>query len=221
MEKISTTALAKKHKVLPKALFQKLLELKLVTKDGENWALTEQGQNEGGEYKHSKRFGTYIIWPKDIGVEENRSQHKSHEEFKALSKVEETAAPYAQDASCKKLAQFRKKFPANCRCDDGHYVRSRGEAMIDNWLYRNGIVHAYERKLPIEEDVYSDFFIPNGNVYIEYWGMEQNQYLIRKEEKLKIYEKYQYNLIQIDNDSINLIDDILPKQLIKHGVKFS
>ena len=43
--------------------------------------------------------------------------------------------------------------PANYRCMDGHYVRSRAEVMIDNWLYGNGIADAYERKLPIESDV--------------------------------------------------------------------
>ena len=30
---------------------------------------------------------------------------------------------------------------ANYRCMDGHYVRSRAEVMIDNWLYTNGIAH--------------------------------------------------------------------------------
>jgi len=33
--------------------------------------------------------------------------------------------------------------------------------IIDNWLYMAEIVHAYERKLPIEEDVYSDFLHPH------------------------------------------------------------
>tara|TARA_R110000787_G_scaffold55239_2_gene127641 strand:- start:5078 stop:5230 length:153 start_codon:yes stop_codon:yes gene_type:complete len=32
--------------------------------------------------------------------------------------------------------------------------------LIDNWLYMAETVHAYERKLPIEEDVYCDFYIP-------------------------------------------------------------
>jgi hypothetical protein len=39
-------------------------------------------------------------------------------------------------------------------------VRSRGELVIDNSLYEYGLAHAYERKLPVEEDVYSDFYIP-------------------------------------------------------------
>ena len=50
---------------------------------------------------------------------------------------------------------FREKFPAKYRATDGHLVRSRAEMLIDNWLYMSGIVHAVERKLPIEEDVRS------------------------------------------------------------------
>ena len=36
-------------------------------------------------------------------------------------------------------------------------VRSKAEQIIDNWLYHKGIVHAYERRVPIEEEVYCDF----------------------------------------------------------------
>jgi hypothetical protein len=48
-------------------------------------------------------------------------------------------------------------------------VRSRAEVLIDNWLYMQGIVHAYERRLPIEEECYCDFYLPKG-VYIEFWA---------------------------------------------------
>ena len=46
--------------------------------------------------------------------------------------------------------------------------------LIDNWLYMQQIAHAYERKLPVEEDVYCDFYLPAGKAYIEYWGMEKD-----------------------------------------------
>ena len=68
---------------------------------------------------------------------------------------------------------------------DGYYVRSRAEVMIDNWLYTNGIAHAHERKPPTESDVYSDFYIKEGNVYIEFWGMESMKNMLRKAVKQK------------------------------------
>ena len=81
-------------------------------------------------------------------------------------------------------------------------------------------MHAYERKLPIEEEVYSDFYIPTGKVYIEYWGLETNSaYLFRKEKKKSIYEKYRFNLIELYDKEVQNLDDILPRLLLKHGVQ--
>ena len=60
---------------------------------------------------------------------------------------------------------FRSKFPPVYRTDDGHNVRSKAEQIIDNWLYHNGIVHAYERRVPIKEELYCDFFIPIGRKF--------------------------------------------------------
>ncbi|WP_226036714.1 hypothetical protein [Aquibacillus saliphilus] len=78
---------------------------------------------------------------------------------------------------------------AKHRSADGHYVRSRAEMLIDNWLYMSEIVHAYERKLPIEEDVYTDFYLPVGKVYIEYWGLEDEPKMRRESKKNYEYIK--------------------------------
>ena len=45
----------------------------------------------------------------------------------------------------------------------------------------------HERKLPIEDDVYSDFYIKSGNVYIEFWGMEsdENMLLMMESDKCR------------------------------------
>ena len=92
--------------------------------------------------------------------------------------------------------------------------------LIDNWLYMAEIVHAYERKLPIEEDVYCDFYIPTGKVYIEYWGFENEpKYLKRKETKREIYEKYGFNLIELKDQHVQNLDDFLPKLLLKYGIQ--
>jgi len=116
--------------------------------------------------------------------------------------------------------KFREKFVANHRTTDGHMVRSKAEILIDNWLYASGIVHAYERKLPIEEEVYCDFYIPTKNIYIEYWGLENNpKYAKRKAIKKNIYKKYDFNLIELTDDDIFNLDDVLPKMLLEYGVK--
>ena len=72
--------------------------------------------------------------------------------------------------------------------------------------------------MPITEDVYCDFYIPKGKVYIEFWGLEDNEAYLKKREKERVYKKYNLNLIEIDNDTIGNIDDYLPKELLKFGV---
>ena len=108
---------------------------------------------------------------------------------------------------------FRNKFPATNRTDDGHLVRSKAEQIIDNWLYRNEIFHSYERRVPIEEELYCDFFLPKGKVWIEYWGLEDKEYLKRKELKKELYKKYDKNLIELTDKDIEKLDDILPLKL--------
>jgi hypothetical protein len=81
------------------------------------------------------------------------------------------------------------------------------------------IVHAVERKIPIEEEVYCDFYIPQKKIYIEYWGMEKNpKYAARMEVKKAIYQKYNLNLIELNDEDIMNLDDELPRRLIKFGV---
>ncbi len=120
---------------------------------------------------------------------------------------------------------LRQKYPPHIKTLDGHYVRSKAEMLIDNFLYINGIVHAYERKLPIEEIAFCDFYIPSGKdrphaVYIEFWGLEnEEKYLARKKIKGEIYKKYNFPLIEIVDDEINNLEEILTQKLIQYKIK--
>ncbi|MFH1141250.1 MAG: hypothetical protein V1724_06240 [Chloroflexota bacterium] len=105
------------------------------------------------------------------------------------------------------------------RATDGHLVRSKSELIIDNWLYTSEHAHAFERKLPIEEEVYSDFYIPAGKVYIEYWGFDADpRYLARKQKKLETYKKYGFQLIELKDKEVQNIDDTLPRLLLRFEV---
>jgi len=105
------------------------------------------------------------------------------------------------------------KYEPQYRASDGHMVRSRAELVIDNWLYTNRIFHEYEKYLPTTERVLSDFYLPEQDIYIEFWGLENDsQYNARKKEKLKIYHKYQFRLLELhDSDLLNLEDSLASK----------
>jgi len=136
----------------------------------------------------------------------------THREVSSLRIALERVPPIEED--------YRKKYPRRYRTQDGHYVRTKSEAIIDNWLYNNMIVHAYERKVPIKEDIHCDFFIPQAKCYIEYWGMEDEAYLERKKKKQKLYRKHKLKLIELTEADIENIDDVLPKKLMKFLPEF-
>jgi len=294
MKMVSTTALAKAKGMVAKDLFAHLLEQGLISKEGDSWILTDKGKSKGGEYKESKQYGKYIVWPENIEIGLSTSSQSERSSVKLITSTvigkhfgisakktnfilseigwlekslkgwkvsiqgkkqggiqaedQRTGIPYVRwpesilesktlletighvkGTSDNKVKDnnasnsdvgFREKFEAKHRSADGHFVRSKAEMLIDNWLYMAEIVHAYERKLPIEEDVYCDFYIPTGKVYIEYWGYENDQkYLARKEKKIEIYKKYGFNLIELNDKEVQNLDDILPKMLLKYGVQ--
>ncbi len=127
---------------------------------------------------------------------------------------EKKSSSYKETEIEKEELNFRNKFPATFRTEDGHLVRSKSEQIIDNWLYHKGIIHAYERRVPIEEEVYCDFFIPIGQkVWIEFWGSEEKNYLKRKELKKRFYQQYNKNLIELNDKDIENLDDIMPLKL--------
>jgi hypothetical protein len=213
---LTATAIGKNFGLSANKINFVLSELGWTRKGLKGWQVTIQGEKQGGLQDEDKKSGIpYVRWPESII--ESKILISSIQDTKGTEKTE---SAHAQEESIIKENGFRDKFEAKHRSTDGHFVRSKAEMIIDNWLYMAEIVHAYERKLPIEEDVYSDFYIPTGKVYIEFWGFENNEkYLQRKKEKQDIYHKYGFNLIELtDNDVLNL-DDVLPRMLLKHGVQ--
>jgi len=186
-------------------------ELGWIEKGIKGWTITKQGEKQGGLQSEDFRSGIpYVEWPESIL--RNKSLNETIDHLKGNFKAPEKQKKTKED--------FREKFEAKHRATDGHFVRSRAEMLIDNWLYMAEIVHAYERKLPIEEDVYSDFYIPTGKVYIEFWGLENDpKYRARKEKKIEIYKKYGFNLIELQDKEVQNLDDFLPRLLLKFGVQ--
>ncbi len=77
------------------------------------------------------------------------------------------------------------------RCEDGHLVRSRYEQMIDDWLWRHHLAHAYEPLLAFTTNErqlpeHADFLV--GDSYIEMWGVVgREDYTERRHRKLAGY----------------------------------
>lgn len=207
---ITATALGKHFDLSPNKMNYILSELGWIKKGLKGWLVTEQGAKLGTIQGEDNRSGIpYARWPESIL--RAKALLDSLDNLKGVDKPK---------TDSDKMDSFRHKFEATHRATDGHFVRSKAEMLIDNWLYMAEIVHAYERKLPIEESMYCDFYIPTGKVYIEFWGYDNDEkYLARKREKQAIYQKYNFNLIELTDAEVLNLDDILPRMLLKYGVQ--
>jgi hypothetical protein len=218
-DKISSSVIGKEFDISAQKTNTILAELGWIEKSSiGGWMATKFGLKSGGIVMEAQNGSPYVIWDKSI------LNHKS-----LIDSVNVATGNNYDDSNSSvkesyiEIDEFRKKYEAKYPTQDGHRVRSRAEAMIDDYLYRNGIAHAYERRLPgIDEDVLSDFYILKGNVFIEFWGMEENEkYAERKKKKLEIYAREGFNLIEMKDNDIQSIDDVLPRKLKKYGINIS
>lgn len=220
---LTSTTLGEKFGIESRKLNQVLSELGWIERSKKGWIPTSQGKKLQAESRESRQSGVpFVMWPEAIVTSKILSNSVQEllgakgEEPKI--KLENSSI----EAKGEKQVGYRDKldkFKPTHRATDGHQVRSRAEMLIDNWLYFSGIVHAYERLLPVEEELYCDFYVPAGKVYIEFWGLENDpKYKERKEKKKEIYKKYGFNLIELNDEHIQNLDDFLPKMLLKFNV---
>jgi hypothetical protein len=208
-EYISATELGELFDVSSQKINKIFSDLGWIKKTENGWEASEQGLKLKAQTKNGTGNKTYIKWP--YGITKSGILKRALEEYVSL--------PSEQPQTTDLIDEFRGKFPGTIRTTDGHFVRSRAEALIDNWLYMQEIIHVYEKALPIEELLICDFFIPAGNVYIEFWGLENDpKYLKRKQRKLEIYEEHHFHLIELNDSHLNNLDDHLPKMLRRYGV---
>lgn len=56
---------------------------------------------------------------------------------------------------------------------DGHRCDSISEAIIDNWLTENKIVHEHNKNYPSSKHL-ADWSVQNGNIFVEYFGLARD-----------------------------------------------
>jgi hypothetical protein len=216
---LNPTAIGEHFNVSSQRMNLVLSELGWIEKDLAGWTITTLGKVfDGKQFEHETSGKKYVLWPNEILKNKHlltalKEPNQNHTSELILEPTTKTIGKNTTNS-------FREKFPPTLRTKDGHMVRSRAEVIIDNALYDYKLSHAYERKLPIEEDLYSDFFINTENVYIEFWGMEEDpKYAERKKTKIEIYKKYDFKLIELNDSDISNLDDHLPKKLLQFGIK--
>ncbi|MDF2155222.1 glycerol kinase [Vibrio sp. CAU 1672] len=208
---LSATQLGVKLALSAKRMNQLLSELGWIQRSDDGWLATEAGIRAGAQPRAEKASGhPFVVW--HDSVLRNKRLKQSVVEF-----LGQDAESHATDKS---YSSFQQKFLAKHRTLDGHYVRSKGELLIDNWLYLAGVVHAYERQLPIEQDVMSDFYLPGGKVYVQFWGSDQGEVAPAQRDAIRaVYEQHNFPLIEIEVRELDKLDEVLPARLRRYGIR--
>lgn len=99
---------------------------------------------------------------------------------------------------------------------DGTLVQSDGEKRIATWLATPGIAYRYDTRLRIIEgfQIRPDFYLPEYDIFIEYWGLDTPRYKAGMHLKQDLYQQTGKKLISIYPHDKEHIDSILSKKLL-------
>ena len=100
------------------------------------------------------------------------------------------------------------------RAKDGTLVQSDGERRIAGLLADENIPYRYDERFRILDGyaIRPDFYLPEFDVYIEYWGMDTADYKIGMLKKQKLYQQQGKKLLSLyPTDKPNLRQILLSK----------
>jgi len=102
---------------------------------------------------------------------------------------------------------------------DGTLVQSKGERCIAEWLTAQGLAYRYDAKFRIiaEFQIRPDFYLPELDVYIEYWGLDTPQYKMSMYKKQMLYQQEGKRLISVYPQDLPRLDSLLSAKLRLFG----
>ena len=102
---------------------------------------------------------------------------------------------------------------------DGTVVQSEGERRLANWLTTHGLTFRYDAKFRMiaEFQIRPDFYLPDLDVYIEYWGMDTPQYKMSMYKKQILYQQEGKRLVSVYPKDLSVLDGLLLAKLSLFG----
>lgn len=203
---VSATALAKAAGINARQVNRIFSELGWIRHGFQGWELTTLGEDHGGVQLENENSGTsYVVWPQSI---QSRPVLKTQ---LALAGELFGDKPVVADDLFAMQGQYQ--------CLDGHRHDSKSMMQICYWLYMAGIAHACQRRLPVDEELYADFYLPSYQLYIECWQDETGRGLSQRMQRKAVYQQYGFALIEVEKDDFLHLDDALTRQFRKQGIR--
>ncbi|MFN2350934.1 MAG: hypothetical protein ABR497_03210 [Kiritimatiellia bacterium] len=106
---------------------------------------------------------------------------------------------------------------------DGTVVQSEGERCIADWLMAHGLTYRYDTKYRIigEFQIRPDFYLPELDVYIEYWGLDTPRYKMSMYKKQMLYQQQGKRLISVFPADLPRLEALLAAKLKLFGFAVS
>jgi len=108
------------------------------------------------------------------------------------------------------------------RSFQGTAVQSLGEKRIADFLESEGVAYVYDERYRIAEAdlIRPDFYLPEFDVYIEYFGMDTPEYRDNMLKKRLLYQRTAKRLVSVSyKDDANLVDIL--RQKLSRYIRFS
>ena len=178
------------------------------------WELTPLGRSLGGQQEESNNSGAfYVTWPHEII--DNQVVHRE------LSLQSDQLQPPSDSGEVEPdLFAAASSESASCRGIDGHSLQTQLQTLVCNWLYLAQLAHAYQRALPTEELSYADFYVPEGNIYIDCWEAEvPASELSGKLHKRELYRELKLRHLEINASDMDRLDEVLGRGLLSYGIR--
>lgn len=196
---LSATNLAHKWDIPARLVNLLLAEKGLIKKHIRGWLLSAKGKSLGGQQQEAESGIPFVTWPETILDEP--------ELIASLLQIKGDAGLDGQTAL------------------DGHRVNNAVQRRINNWLYLARIVHARDYLLMWDTDsAIADFYVPEAYLCIECWAdqlaQEKNRAAVISDEleKQQLYKKHKVAYIEFNNETIHQIDEMLARELLRHGI---
>lgn len=119
--------------------------------------------------------------------------------------------------------QLQKQYGIASTTMNGEFVKSGGEKTIADYLFRKGIRYSYESPVYALDGRFisrPDFYLPDYEVYIEYWGMlevanprTRAEYVESMNWKLGKYARNNINCISLYEEDLDNLNKTLHSRL--------
>lgn len=164
------------------------------------------------------------------------------EEGRARSRCQRCSAPVTAEEYARSGQAFQRVFCDRCfdevflrrrnfeteielkktiAASAGTVVQSEGERKIADWLTARGLAYRYDAKFRIigEFQIRPDFYLPELDVYIEYWGLDTPQYKMSMYKKQVLYQQEGKRLISVYPANLPSLARLLAVKLAFFGYR--